>query len=188
MLEELNNQWINLLIDTCILRNQRMLQSDIGIGTNLNLVDSILAGGTIIRAISLLDEGLDLFIEQEGISISHRYPKLFHRLQELNRLGKITNYEDIEFWRNRRNDVGHKVNENYTWEETEKCLDAVYRELNGIGLLSKFPHLKARKTVQRVEPTEPGIAIEQKITATIYERDDIYREYEWRKRVGKLSA
>ena len=84
-----HDDWINLLVDFCIAKNQQLIQSDLGKPLSLNVIDSILAGGVLIRAMSLLDEALEDYIDKNRIEIKSKFPKLFNRLQILNELGKL---------------------------------------------------------------------------------------------------
>ena len=176
--------WTNLLVDVCIAKNHRMLQGDIGSVTPIKKVDSILAGAMILRAISLLGEALENFVEVHKISVKARNPNLYHRLKALDDYGHLLDYDDIDSWRDRRNDVGHEVDEKYEWTEVDACLASVYRELEHLGILSEFPDLHARKTKERATESESGALFEQQITVEIYSASKVFHTIGWTVRVG----
>ena len=84
----------------------------------------------------------------------------------------------------KRNSVGHELGKEYTWEEVDACLKAIFKKLNYPGILSIFPKMEAKKTIQRVEPTKPGVIIEQDITIEIRNEENVYYSFGWRVRMG----
>jgi hypothetical protein len=161
-----------------------LVEGDLGSGSRFSGLDSILAGGIIIRAMSLLDEAVNEYLENESIELETRNPKLFHRRQKLEQLGLLQDYPDIDKWRDRRNDVGHEIESEFTWDEVEDCLNAVHRELSNLRILDKYPKLKVRKTKQRLPAEEAQYEIEILVTAQVCEGDHIYREYQSRITAG----
>ena len=182
----LQDQWLNLLIDRAIAENQHWIQSDHR-ALAVDEANSILAAGLIIRAVSILDEGLAEYISTNSLSTPSKTRTLNDRLQALNKAGLLLAYKDIDSWRKRRNNVGHKIAETYSWDELERCLGAIHRELFNLKILTDYPALTAKKTVQCVPPTKTGISIEQEITVTIHGKgsdDNVYHQFGWRIRVG----
>ena len=176
--------WINLLIDRCIAKNHRLLSGGMGQALQLDVTDSIMAGGLLLRAMSLLDDALNDFISTNNLLPSKENKSLANRLKGLNSQGRLANFSDIDSSRDRRNSVGHDVEENYSWDELDQCFDAVYCELSHLNILSGFPEMKARLETKRVEPTKDGVVIEQNITLTVYEDTTVYHQRGWVKRVG----
>ena len=131
-----------------------------------------------MRAMSLLDEAVSEYLENESIELGTRYPKLYHRLKKLEQLGLLNDHSDIDKWRNRRNDVGHDTDSEFTWDEVEDCLNAVHRELRNLRILDKYPRLEVRKTKQRLSADEAQYQIEILVTVQVYEGDHVYREYQ----------
>ncbi|MES9964217.1 MAG: hypothetical protein ABW116_11800 [Candidatus Sedimenticola sp. 20ELBAFRAG] len=174
------NDWISILVDAALSKARTIVEGDIGQGRRFPPIDSIIAGGIIIRGISLLDDALEEYIENNNINIPVRRPKLYDRLLKLNKLGKLDNYSDIDSWRNRRNDVGHEVNTTFTWDEADQCVASIFRELNNIGILDNYPQLNVKKVNQRIPPDQTEHNIEIKVTVTVHEGDTVYREYESR--------
>ena len=111
-------QWNNLLIDSALARNYYWL---VGYYVSLQLpeFESITVSGLLIRSMSLLDEAVQDYIAEHGILMATLNPKLFHRLRALRDAGLLVDYDDIDFWRVRRNVVGHKVADMYRWEELD---------------------------------------------------------------------
>ncbi len=182
-MNKLETDWINLLVEVCIARNQSWLQNDHN-GIKLKEVESILAGGLILRAISILDDSLESYIANNNISIKSSNPKLYHRLEALNNAKILIDFKSIDYWRSRRNEIGHELNNYYKWNDVDTCLNAIYTELNNIKLLKHFPILEATKTIERVEPTKLGVIIEQDVIVKIHEVDSIYHTFSWKIRIG----
>ena len=175
-------EWENLLVDTSIAENHNLICGDPRT-LKVDEVESIIVSGLLIRAISILDYALELFIDNNNISISHKNPKLFHRLEALKDANLLVDHADIEIWRKRRNDVGHRINEKYKWSELKQCLTSIFRELNSLNILNDYPQLKAEKVVQRVTPSEGSVKIEQAVTVTISDSQKIYSQFGWRIKV-----
>lgn len=161
-----------------------MLQGDVGAITPIKKVDSILAGAMILRAVSLLDEALENFIEGHDISVKAKNPKLYHRLEALNDDSRLLNYDDVDSWRDRRNDVGHQINEVYEWAEVDACLASIYRELKHLEVLSEFPELHARKTTERMAASTSGGLLERQISVEIYSDTKTYCTFGWTVSIG----
>ena len=176
--------WINLLVDSALSKARNIVEGDIGYGRRFQPIDSIIAGGIIIRGISILDESLEEYIANNNISLPANRSRLFDRLKKLNELGLLVDYPDIDRWRNRRNDVGHEVDASFTWDEAEQCLASIYRELNNLSILDSFPKLNVKKVKQRLSPDQTEHDIELKVTVIVYGNDNIFREYESRIIVG----
>ena len=96
----------------------------------------------------------------------------------------LRDHSDIDKWRDRRNDVGHEIVSEFTWDEVEDCLNEVHRELNYLRILDKYPRLKVRKTKQRLPADEAQYEIEILVTVEVYEGDHVYREYQSRITAG----
>jgi hypothetical protein len=177
------SNWINLLVDVCIGRNQSWLQNDHR-GVRLAEVESILAGGLILRAITILDDAVSEYIDKNSVDVPERNPKLYHRLKALNGSSLLLDYEGVDQWRKKRNSVGHELGHAFTWEEVDACLNAIYKELNNLNILSCFPTMEAKKTIQRVDPTQPGVKIEQDVIIEISDINVVYYSFGWKVRVG----
>ena len=171
--------WKILLIDSAIAKNQHWIQNGQR-GLRIKEVDSILVSGLLIRAVSIIDEAIEDYINANGIAVQSKNPKLFHRLKALENKGMLVNYKDIDSWRSRRNDVGHEVAETYTWEEFDKCLSSIFRELSHLAILQSFPKLEVKMTKQRVDPTEPNVHLEQRVNVVVYEGEQVFHEFGWR--------
>jgi hypothetical protein len=171
--------WQNLLIDAAIAKNQNWIQNEHR-GLRIQEVDSILASGLLIRAVSILDEAIENYINENGISVQSRNPKLYDRLKALKLEGLLVDYEDIDSWRRRRNDVGHEIAETYTWEEVDKCFSSIFRELNSLSILESYPQLNVKMTKKRVDPSEPNVLIEQQVNVVVHEGDQVFYEFGWR--------
>lgn len=177
----LTTDWKNLLIDAEIARNYHWIMGDHRL-LSIPLVDSIIVSGLLIRAISLLDDALDNFISDERIPVPDKNPRLYHRLRTLDLEKRLSDFEDIDHWRQRRNDVGHEVSETYTWDELERCLSAIFRELNHIELLTVFHRFEVRKTIQRVPQSNHRLS--QQVLLEVIEGDEIIKSFQWRVRSG----
>lgn len=180
-------QWNNLLIDVVIAKNQQWIQNGRQ-GVAIDKIDSILVSGLLIRAVSILDESLIVYINTNKVLIPGKKPKLYHRLLALDKAGLLQDYSDIDRWRNRRNDVGHKISDIYTWGELDECLHSIYRELSHLCIITHFPVLAVKKTTQRVRPTKSGVSIEQEVTIIIHDENDvdnIYYQFGWRVCCGR---
>lgn len=175
-------EWINLLIDSALARNYRWLAGT-HVALRLPEVESITVSGLLIRSMSLLDETVDGYIAERGISVAERSPKLFHRLRALRDAGLLVDYDDIDSWRARRNDVGHKVADTYRWEELDACQAAIYRELTHLNMLSEFPRFEVTKTIECVPPSSPNVSLEQSIRVTVAANGVVAHELRWRLQV-----
>ena len=175
----LTAEWTNLLIDSALARNYRWLIGE-HVALRLHEVESITVSGLLIRSVSLLDETVEDYIADRGILLTERNPKLFHRLRALRDAGLLVDYDDIDSWRARRNDVGHKVADTYSWEELDACQAAIYRELSHLHILSEFPRFEVTKTIERVPPSSPNVFLEQNIRVTVTENGIVAHELRWR--------
>jgi hypothetical protein len=172
-------EWTNLLIDSALARSYRRLVGE-HIALRLPEVESITVSGLLIRSMSLLDEAVEGYIAERGILVAERSPKLFHRLRALREAGLLVNYDDIDSWRVRRNDVGHKVADTYRWEELDACHVAIYRELSHLSILSAFPRFEVTKTTERVPPSSPNVSLEQNIRVSVAADGVVAHELHWR--------
>lgn len=179
---DIKQEWENLLIDSAIAENHHWISGDHH-SLKIPEVESIVVSGLLIRAISLLDYSIEVYIDDNNIELLNRNPKLFHRLNALNNDNLLVNYEDIDSWRERRNDVGHRVNEKYEWNELKQCLLSIFRELSHLGILDKYPELSVKKTSQRVTPSKEGIQIEIDITVVVKDANKTYYQFGWKVRV-----
>ena len=173
----LNEQWLNFLIDVTIAKSQHLILNS-NLINSLPEVNSVIVSGLLIRGISILDESLIEYISANNIQVPNNQ-RLFHRLQTLNNQGSLVDYSDIDAWRKRRNDVGHKIGEIYTWDELEKCLQSIFREVSNLGIITDFPNLLFKKTVERIQPNDPQVKIEQKVIVQIHDETKIYYEFGW---------
>jgi len=131
---------------------------------------------------SLLDEAVEGYIVERRILVSEQNPKLFNRLCALRDAGLLVNYGDIDSWRVRRNDVGHKVADTYRWEELDACHAAIYRELSRLTILSEFPRFEVTKTIERAPPSSPNAFLEQNIRVSVAADGVVAHELHWRLR------
>ena len=171
--------WRNLLIETAIAKNYYWLASNHR-APRIPVVESITISGLLIRSVSILDDAVEEYITSENIVVPNRNPKLFHRLQALNTAQLLVNYSDIDAWRQRRNDVGHKVTDTYSWEELQLCYEAIYRELHHLNLMHEFPNFEVTKTIDRVSPSSPNVNLEQLISVKVTENGVVAHEFSWR--------
>ncbi len=177
-------EWTNLLIDVAIAKNYMAIISDSPLN-NIKEVDSVIVSGLLIRAVSILDLSVDKYITNRNLKFDPKVknPRLFDRLVLLDSKGLLLDYKDIDKWRDRRNAVGHEINEHYSWTELDLCTKSIFRELKNLVMLQKHPTLTIKKTRQRVAPTIQGITIEQDIIVAVHEGQTIYYEFGWKVRV-----
>ena len=112
----------------------------------------------------------------------------------MNSFGKLPNYRELDGWRIRRNDIGHKTSGLYAWIELDGCLNEVFKALNHLEILSENPQYDVYKTTQRVPPSELDIEIEQSVTIEVTDRScaekRVVKSFEWRIQVrdGSVTA
>lgn len=183
---DINNYWINLLIDIELSRNHHFVNNFKG-GITIPEIESIIVSGLLIRAISLLDEAIDSYININNIEVKTKNPKLFHRLKALHSSGLLKDYDEIDSWRSRRNDVGHKVEDIYTWEELDQCCMSIFRELKNLSILNNYPQLEFHGKKENVKPSDPSVILEKEVKIMIDSEEGTLYEIGWTERKVKKS-
>ncbi len=176
-------EWNNLLIDVVIARNYYWIGHN-NHGMRIAELDSAIVSGLLIRSVSFLDKVLVEYIKNQNITIENPNPKLFHRLQELNNQSLLKDYDDIDKWRDRRNDVGHEISETFTWDELDLCLEAIFRELSNLNMLDRFPKFDVKQTTSAMEADEGTGKFKRQMIVSVHENDNPVYEFGWDIKIG----
>lgn len=113
--------------------------------TNRNpLLDQLLPSLLFLRAVSILDEGLKLYIQISDISMprSKYRDSLEGRISVLSKTGILNNSDELHSIRRRRNDVAHEAHLNTNWDQLSQDLDVIEKSLKKLGLVGDRPHLE----------------------------------------------
>ena len=104
------------------------------------LLDSLLPSILHLRVVSILDEALELYIDDNEI----RWPPekkrdLFNRITMLGEQGVLRDIAECNRIRDKRNKLAHEAGEFATWDDLHKCVDSVEVELRNLGYVSDRP-------------------------------------------------
>jgi hypothetical protein len=128
--------------------------------TNRNpLLDQLLPSLLFLRAASILDEGLKLYIQVKGIAMPRSQYKdsLEGRISVLSDAGVLNNSDDLHSIRKRRNVVAHDAHSNTNWDQLSQDLAVIETSLQKLGLVGDRPHLEyygERSAMRWVEDPE----------------------------------
>ena len=154
-----------------------------------SMLDQLLTSLLFLRAISILDEGLTLYIQIKNISMPRRkYRKsLEGRISVLSDEGILDNSKDIHDLRIRRNEVAHESHSHTTWEQLAQDLSVIESSFQKLDLVSDRPHLEAygeRSEINWVDD-DPEIAGERTFRCGVKENGITAIEFTWNVKILK---
>jgi hypothetical protein len=159
--------------------------------TNRNLLlDQLLLSLLFLRAASILDEGLKLYIEIEGIPMprSKYRDSLQGRISVLSDAGVLNNSDALHSIRKRRNDIAHDAHSNANWDQLKQDLVVIETSLQKLGLVGIRPHLEyygLRSEMHWIE--DPEILGERDFRCGVKENGIPAMEFSWKETLFKKA-
>ena len=133
--------WRLFLIDNTFVRNYKTFSqicSPIGLQPS-NPLDSALPGLLIIKAVAMLDELIEEYIDADSSLLMPREYRanLAGRTKYLADIGKISNRDDLDVVRRIRNRLAHDSSEQEKWTTYDTCIKHIHQALQDMELLSE---------------------------------------------------
>lgn len=125
-----------------------------------------------IRMVSLLEFGLERYIERESLAVPKEYRgRLIDKIDLLAAYGKLLASGELHRIRERRNQVAHELHVKTDWNEMETDLRLVHSELEHLGLVGPMPVFEffAKREVEF--PEDPDVVMIHRFNCGVKERD-----------------
>jgi len=105
-------------------------------------LEHLLPSMLFVRLLSLLDQALLIYLDQEGLTVPRAYKNrraLKGRLEFLRDHGVLQDYVALDDLRDRRNGLAHDAAKHCDWNDLHAAVDAVERELQPLRFVAKRP-------------------------------------------------
>ena len=127
------------------------------------ILEVILPSLLYIRMVSLFDDGLISYIDNNNLSMPKRYrPDLNGRINFLSDNALIKAADKCHRIRERRNSIAHKTSAKATWNEIDTDISIIEEELHNLGLIGQRPSYEFYGERSQLRGSDkPGIQFEQ---------------------------
>lgn len=99
------------------------------------LLDKLLPALLYIKAVAVLDDALDVWLERSGLTLPNEFrPDLNRKLCYFQSNGLVPNAAELHHARKRRNDLAHEPDASCPWEELNAALSTMEAALVHLGL------------------------------------------------------
>ena len=153
------------------------------------LIDKILPSLLFMRVTSIFDEGLELYIKTESITMPRKkYRKdLNGRISVLSDLGVLENSNTLHNIRDRRNVVAHEKNSNVGWNQLSQDISEIEKTLQILNLIGERPHLECygERSPIRWLDNHPEIAGTETLCFGVKENGISAFEFSWEVTIKK---
>ncbi|HEV2083785.1 MAG TPA: hypothetical protein VGR09_01770 [Gemmatimonadales bacterium] len=144
MTDELRDAWRLFLLEWEAAKHYHLPYALIIGHTFRNpLVEHLLPALLLVRGASILDEGLEQVIEEQGQPMSRKYREnLEGRISFLADRGALPNAEKLHRVRKARNEVAHDPDARIDWLGLESAISEIEHALTALGVVGQRPKLE----------------------------------------------
>lgn len=179
--EPIFNAWWKFLLEATLARQHQKVNFEHIQGSSPNpILDSLLPSLLTLRAVTILDEAMQVYIEHHGPKPPKSYkPSFAGRIDYLSDQKRITNSADLHHLRERRNALAHEANAQTTWGDFDRDIDIVesaLRELGCVGVRPLFDFYAQRVSKPS---TKLGVAIAFDLRYGLKENGEKVFEVSW---------
>jgi hypothetical protein len=147
------------------------------------MLDQLLPSLLLIRAVSILDDALQLELDAQGIKLPQgRYRNnLEGRIAILGDNGRLSATDKLQDLRVRRNELAHDVSVFATWEEVSVAVDLVDTTLREFTIAGPRPTLEffGERSAMSESP-DPSVRWTREFKCGIEENGKVALEFSWR--------
>ena len=183
------NQYNRFLQDLGLARNYPrpyLLQSTGAAIAPNPILEQILPSLLYIRMVSLFDDGLILYINDNELSIPKTYKEdLNGRVSFLADRNLLKDACECHRIRHRRNSIAHEASANATWGEVDADLSIVEEELRNLGLVGQRPSYEFYAERSRAQDSEEsGVLFEYHYCFGLKEKGEKRIEVRWTTKIS----
>jgi len=136
--------WLTFLRQLTMARNYPLPYSLDAVGPTVRnpFLEHLLPSILFVRVVSLLDEALRIYLDQESLTIpkSYRHRKaLKGRLEFLRDRSVLHHYDELDALRDRRNALAHDAANHCSWDDVDSAIDVLEAELQPLGFVAERP-------------------------------------------------
>jgi hypothetical protein len=154
------------------------------------LLDQLLPSLLFLRAVSLLDDGLKLYIQFKDIPMPRRQYRdsLEGRISVLSDAAVINNADILHCIRKQRNEIAHELELITNWDQLLHYLDLIEASLQKLDLIGCRPHLEyfgERSEMRWVD--DPEVLGVRDFRCGVKENGKTAMEFSWTETLSRLS-
>jgi hypothetical protein len=146
------------------------------------ILDGLLPSLLLLRALSILDDAFESYIDAHSIPLPPKFRPVFHdRIQLLAHQGLLPNARQLHAYRDQRNSIAHQSTAATSWKALDAAVAEVHSALHSLGVVGERPvYGFFAESDGLTESDEPGIL------GTMVSRFGLKRdgkkavEYSWR--------
>jgi hypothetical protein len=160
--------------------------------TNRNpLLDMLLPSLLMVRAVSILDDSLQVELQTQGITLPQGQYKddLYGRISILCDNKTLSAKDDLQKLRRRRNKLSHEIAASATWEELSSAVDHVEASLQELKIVGPRPTMEyfGQRSAMTGSP-DPNVLWTREFKCGIKENSQVALEFSWRQNILKDGA
>lgn len=182
--------WITYLRQVEFIRNYPTFYAVQAMGRSRRhpFLEKALPGLLLLHLVSLLDEGLERKMEDEGWTLPPKQKDdLYNRLRFLNGKGALIAFDSLEKLREQRNRVAHEGLE-LPWAVMDEGIDAVQAQLEAWGFVGIKPVYSVQMERAPVDaPSDPKIAFGFRYRVELIEAGQCVMRSEWHEWIHRVT-
>ena len=154
------------------------------------LLEYLLPALLYIKMVSILDESLATYIDEQNLSMNKRYKNsLQGRIEFLTDTHILDNSMVLHEIREKRNTIAHETTRQVNWNELESDLSEVQKTLEQLSFTGARPNYEffAERSAMK-ESKEPGVLATQDYSYGIKKGDKVIAEVSWTEKMMKVEA
>jgi len=153
--------WLRHLMDIEFARMRHMVTVAEGVIPGPDYVGVILLSSLLyVRTVSLLDEALEEYVDDPGLSMPRKYHRsLGGRIEFLASLGLLHTPQDLRDVKDRRNEIAHDSNKAASYDDLAQAVDIVEATLQHLNFVGPRPHAAAHAECAARATPNPGALI-----------------------------
>lgn len=190
--EQLRRSWRVYLLEYELAKHYHYPYLLYMASTNRNpLLDQILPSLLVVRAVSILGEALQFELHRQGIKLPRgQYREnLKGRIAVLANNGTLSDGNELQNLRCRRNELAHQISVSATWDDLSAAVDRVDAALQELNIASPRPTLEyfGERSAMEDSP-DPKVRWTRELKCGVKENGEVALEFSWRQNFMKDDA
>ena len=182
--DQMRKSWRNFLIEVTFAKNYKtpyIIESGGPVLNNL-ILENMLPALLLVKLASLVDEALEEYIAQKGLSMPKTYRDDFNgRINFLGDNSYLNDATRLHKLRKLRNELAHESTGKAAWADLDKAIDTADEELQHLGLVGVRPKFEISAERVTVEPADPKYLMTFNYSVTVKSEGRKVAELTWSK-------
>ncbi len=183
--------WEKFFVEYFMAKNYKfphMLASGFGITPNNPILDSLLPTLLFINMVSVFDEAMDEYMENNGLTLPPGYKNTFKgKIDYFRACNLLNDYAAVDRIRGIRNEIAHESNRTIDWKTLDDQVLIIEKELKKLNFIQRSPDLDLNgERSAAATSKDPAYKFERTYTIVVKDKptNQVVLEMSWGEKFG----